>query len=64
MELSMRSIDIIKAKETIKAFLNNQNMPKELQRMIVKEVYEDIQKEALNEALEEMKKEESTNEVC
>lgn len=57
----MQSIDIIKAKGTIESYLNSLGMPKELQRMIVKEVYEDIQKEALNEALEEMKKEESDN---
>ena len=49
----MNSLDIYLAKETIKKFIREQGIPMEVARMLLKEVYEEVQAEAL----EEIKKE-------
>lgn len=51
----MTSLEIIKVKETIKTYLYSTGHPKELSRLIVKEIYEELQREALEEAISEAK---------
>ena len=54
----MTSLEIISMKQTIKDYLNSCGAPKEISRMVVREVYEDLQREALEEALTEAKERE------
>lgn len=50
----MKSIDIISFKKTLEGFIESQDMPKEVIRMVVKEVYEDVSKASLEEAMKEI----------
>lgn len=49
----MKSLDIYLAKETIKKFIRDQEIPKEVARMMLKEIYEEVQREALEEIKQE-----------
>lgn len=51
----MNSLDILTFKKTIKDYIDSQPLPKEVVRMVVKELLEDISKEALDEAMKEIK---------
>lgn len=52
----MKSIDILTVKNTIENYLESVDMPMELKRMIVKDVYEKTERKAYNEAMEEVNK--------
>lgn len=51
----MKSSEIIQAKNTVKNYLDDTGLPKEVCRYIVKELYETYQREALEEAIAEVK---------
>lgn len=51
----MNSLDILTFKKTIKDYIDSQPLPKEVVRMVVKELLENISKEALDEAMKEIK---------
>mgnify|MGYP003311491163 CR=1 FL=1 len=52
----MTNLDILSAKKTISDYLGGLPFPSEIKRMIVKEVYEDIQKTAYEDSLKEIEK--------
>ena len=54
----MNSLDLITLKKNIEDELNKIDIPKEALRLIIKEVYEDVSKAALNEALQQAKEKE------
>lgn len=50
----MNNLDILAAKKAITDYLGGLPFPSEIKRMIVKEVYEDIQKLAYEDSLKEI----------
>ena len=56
--VNMNSLDLITLKKNIEDELNKIDIPKEALRLIIKEVYEDVSKAALNEALQQAKEKE------
>lgn len=54
----MTSLDIISVKQTIENYINGLDMPKEVIRMVVKEVYQKTEKDAYEEALAQAKERE------
>lgn len=52
----MNSIDIITMKKTIKDYIDGQPIPKEVSRLVLKELLEEVSKEALDEAMAELEK--------
>ena len=59
----MLSIDILTVKKTVEDYLESVDMPWELKRMILKEIYEKTEKKAYNEAMNEVKENESGEQV-
>lgn len=59
----MNNLDIISAKKAITDYVGGLPFPSELKRMILKEVYEDFQKIAYQESLDEATKLEADKEV-
>ena len=49
----MTSFDIICFKQTIKNYISEQNLPKEVTRMVLKEIYEESIKDAADEIMKE-----------
>lgn len=49
----MNSIDIISAKNTIETYINGLNLPKEVIRMMLKEIYQKAEKDAYEEAMKQ-----------
>lgn len=52
----MTSLDIITAKKAVKDFMNNLDFPKEVERLILKEIYDEAREEAYKEAMDELNK--------
>lgn len=52
----MNSLDIYLAKETIKKFIREQDIPMEVARMMLKEIYEEVRENALREIQTESEK--------
>lgn len=59
----MNNLDILTAKKTIEDYVGGLPFPSELKRMILKEVYEDIQKIAYQDSMAEATKLEADKEV-
>ena len=55
----MTSLEIISAKKNIEDYLATLKMPKEVIRMVLKEVYAKAEKEAFEEALKEAQEREN-----
>lgn len=58
----MTSLEIMQAKKVVKDFMNSLDFPKEVERLILKEIYDEARDAALNEALAEAKAKEGENE--
>lgn len=54
----MNTLDILSARQTIENYINGLDMPKEVIRMVVKEVYQKTEKDAYEEALMQAKEKE------
>lgn len=54
----MNSLDLISLKKNVKDYLDTCGLPKEAIRLVLREIYEEVQKEAVNEALEQAKENE------
>lgn len=52
----MDSLTVVTIKETIRQYLKASDLPKEVLRMIVKDVYEEVQGEAIKEIQEQLEK--------
>lgn len=52
----MNSLQIISFKKTIKDYIDSQPIPKEVSRLVLKELLEEVSKEALDEAMAELEK--------
>lgn len=59
----MTNLDIISAKKAIEDYLGGLPFPSELKKMIVKDVYDDIQKKAYEDSMAEASKIEADKEV-
>lgn len=57
----MNTLEIISFKKTLEDYINKQEMPKEVVRLVLKEIYDNVSKASLEEALNEMRKEENDN---
>jgi len=55
----MNSLDLISFKKNIKDYINTCGLPKEAARLVLKEIYEETSKEAINEAYAEAQKAET-----
>lgn len=54
----MKSIEILSVKKSIEDYLEAVEMPMELKRMIVKDIYINVEKKAYEEAMNEVKENE------
>lgn len=52
----MTSLDLITLKKTIKDYIEGQPIPKEAARLVLREILEEISKEAIDEAMAELNK--------
>lgn len=50
----MNSLEIISLKKNLEDYLNRQQMPKEVIRLVLKEIYDEIAKASLEEAMKEI----------
>lgn len=57
----MTSLEIISFKHNIETYIESQDAPKELVRMILKDIYDKVSKEAYEEAMKETEEREKTN---
>lgn len=55
----MNSLDLITVKKTVKEYIDTCGLPKEASRLILKEVLEEVTREALNDAMKELSEKES-----
>lgn len=55
----MNTLDILTFKKSIENFIDDSEMPKELVRMVLKEIYSSVEKQAYEEAMAQLKEGES-----
>ena len=59
----MKSTEILAVKKSIEDYLNAVEMPWELKRMILKDIYINVEKKAYEEAMNEVKENEDAEQV-
>lgn len=57
----MTSLDIVSARKTIEDYIDGLDIPKEVVRMVVKEIYQKTEKDAYAEALAQAKEKENSD---
>ncbi len=55
------SLDVMTFKKTIEEYVKAINMPAEVKRLVLKEIYDEVKTEALTEALAQAKEMEDNN---
>lgn len=57
----MTSLEVITFKKTIEDYVKSVDMPMEVKRLVIKEIYEDVHKKALEEVMSEISEREENN---
>lgn len=52
----MNSLDLVTIKKTLKDYIDNQDVPREAMRLILRELLDEVSKEACTEAINDLNK--------